>query len=119
MLVRSLENKQLVFPKGTIKKKETMYEAACRELFEETGTSIVGNLEDPLCVYTYIRNKKLRNVVVYPAFVVDLGVAYPEYDKREKKWNEVWRWKAGTQANPRAYARTTKKLLKMFMKGNK
>lgn len=118
LMVHSTENNVLVFPKGTIKKKETIFEAASRELYEESGCKIIGHIEEPQCFYTYIRKKKQRNVIVVPAFVVDLGKGYPEEDDRDKMWIELTIAQGRVKEFPKEYNRTTKKLLKQFIKGN-
>lgn len=119
LMVKSKENNKLVFPKGSIKKRETIAEAAARELFEETGATIIGHIEEPLFVYTYIKKKKKLNVIVVPAYAVETGVSYLEEGERSKIWDEGWKWGMGIKANPKAYNRTTRKLLKRFLEGDR
>ena len=76
-----------IFPKGSVKKQETLFEAAKREAYEESGACCflhgVRTVE-PYGAYTYRVNGKPKCVAVFVIICHSMTDDYPEADKRER-----------------------------------
>lgn len=90
LLITSLGTRRWIIPKGNIEPGLTATESAEFEAFEEAG--VVGRLaSSSLGSYTYDKidddqDAILHHVKVFPLEVERSLDAYPEQDKRERKW---------------------------------
>jgi 8-oxo-dGTP pyrophosphatase MutT (NUDIX family) len=81
-------------PKGGVEPGETLAEAACRELLEETGLAVPEAELHPLGTFPYLRNKELalfvwrvtalpdpKGLVCSEYFTLPNGARLPEFDR--------------------------------------
>lgn len=90
MLIRTLERKQWIIPKGWPMKNRSLAEAAEIEAWEEAG--VRGRIHaDPIGAFTYTKLKKSGLPVqcrpqVFILEVTSVHDDYPEAGKRTRKW---------------------------------
>jgi 8-oxo-dGTP pyrophosphatase MutT (NUDIX family) len=89
VLVKST-NGNWVFPKGSIKKKESCFQAAKREALEEAGCATFphmhrGGLAEPVGSYTYKLNGKRKPTLVFAIFPYTMLETYLECETRERR----------------------------------
>lgn len=90
LLITSRQRKRWIIPKGWPVDRATPTEAAATEAWEEAGAE--GKVV-PVCLGIYSYNKYIGQdetypcvVAVFPLRVKKLSNAYPEHDKRRRKW---------------------------------
>ncbi|MDO9525836.1 MAG: NUDIX hydrolase [Gemmobacter sp.] len=90
LLVRSLDTRRWIIPKGWPMPGRTLSEAAAIEAWEEAG--VKGRIDTTACTsFGYAKRKRAGmqidcEVQVFRLMVDSLADSYPEAGKRERKW---------------------------------
>lgn len=90
LLVRSLDSRRWIVPKGWPMTGRTLAEAAAREAWEEAG--VTGEISaDPVATYRYRKGLRgglqvMCDVHVYTLSVTSVADSYPEAHRRERRW---------------------------------
>jgi 8-oxo-dGTP pyrophosphatase MutT (NUDIX family) len=84
-LVTSSNGKRWVVPKGGVDPGYTPREAAAKEAWEEAGWVGMPDAE-PIGNYTYVKEGRRRQVLVFRMLVTEVHADWPEMSFRTREW---------------------------------
>lgn len=84
LLVKSSDGKDWVYPKGGVEKHLSSKASAAKEVYEEAG--VAGQILSTLGAYTYTKQGKKQNVLMYAMHYSNDTPDWPEKELRKRKW---------------------------------
>lgn len=84
LLVKSSDGKDWVYPKGGVEKHLSSKASAAKEVYEEAG--VAGQILSMLGSYTYTKQDRKQNVLMYAMHYSNDTPDWPEKALRKRKW---------------------------------